>query len=58
MVERVTAALRVLGLIFARSKYLYSLQVLVAGLAFCICDFSMYVNAPKKQELFLERGND
>ena len=37
--ERSTDALRVVGSIFARNKYLYGLQVVVPSLAVCVCDF-------------------
>ena len=37
--EQFTAALRVPGSIPTRSKYFYSLQVDVPGLAVCVCDF-------------------
>ena len=46
-----------LGSIPARYKYLYGLQVVVPGLAVCVCDFSMFVNAPTVQELFKVWGN-
>ena len=52
-VNRPTAALRVAGSIPVRNKYLYGLWIAVPGLAVCVCDFSMFVNAPTKQELFL-----
>ena len=54
--ERPTAALCVVGSNSARKKYLYGLQIVVPGLAVCICDFSMFLNAPTIQELFLKRG--
>ena len=39
MAERLTAALCVAGSIPARNKYLYGLQVVVPGLAVCVCEF-------------------
>ena len=39
----------------AQNKYLL-LQVVVPGLAVCVYDFSMFVNALKIQELFLVCG--
>ena len=38
LVERPTVALRVAGSISARNKYLYGLQVVVPGLALCVCE--------------------
>ena len=46
--ERLTAALRVAGLIPTRNKYLNGLEVVVPGQA-----ISIFVNAPTIQELFL-----
>ena len=40
-----------------QNKYLYGLQIVVLGLAVCVCGFSVFVNAPTIQESFLERGN-
>ena len=37
-------------------KYLYGLQIVVPGLAVCVCEFSMFVNAPNKQESLLVHG--
>ena len=37
--ERTTAVLRVAGSIPARNKYSYDLQIVVSGLAVCVCDF-------------------
>ena len=48
-----SAPLRVAGLIPAKNKYLYGLQVVVPGLVLFVVDFSMFVNAPIIQELFL-----
>ena len=53
VIKRPTVALRGAGSIPERNKYLYGLQVVVPGLAVCVCDFSMFVNAPTIQELFL-----
>ena len=53
VVERPTAELRVAGSIPGRNKYLYGLQVVAPGLAVCVCVFSIFVNAPTIQELFL-----
>ena len=53
VVERSTAALRVAGSIPTRSKYLYGLQIVVPDLAVCVCVFSMSINAPTIQELFV-----
>ena len=53
---RPTATLRVADSIPARNKYLYGLHAVVPGLAIYVCDFSMFVNAPTIQELFLYRG--
>ena len=54
--QRLSAALRVPGLISRRNKYLYSLQVVVPGLAVCVREFYMLVNAPTLQELTAVRG--
>ena len=51
--KRWTAVLLVAGSIPARNKYLYGLQVVVPGMAVCVCDVSMFVNAPTIQGLFL-----
>ena len=39
LVERSSAALRVAGSIPTRNKYLYDLQIVVPGLADCVCGF-------------------
>ena len=52
MAEGFTAALRVEGSIPARDKYLYTLQVVVPGLAAYVCAFSMFVKAPMVLELY------
>ena len=49
VVERPTVALCVAG---------SSLQVVVPGLAVCICEVSLFVNATTMQDLFLVCGND
>ena len=49
--------LHVVGSIPTRNLYLYGLQVVVPGQAVCVCDFSMIVNAPTIQDLFLEWGD-
>ena len=36
-----TTALRVTGSIPTRHKYLYDLQLVVPGVAVCVCDFSV-----------------
>ena len=59
--ERPTAALRVAGSIPAQNKDWYGLQVVVPGLAVCVCDFSMFVNhrcyfIKKKNEKIYERA--
>ena len=51
---RPTGRLRVAGSIPRRNIYLYHLQIVVPGLAVCVCEFSVFVNAPTIQELFLE----
>ena len=48
--ERPSTTLRVTGLIPARDKYFYSLQIVVPVLTVCECEFSMFVNAPTTQE--------
>ena len=53
VVERPTAALGVARSISPRNKYLYGLQVVVPGLAVCVCDFSMFVF-----ELYVSRKLD
>ena len=57
VVKQLTAALRATGSIPARNKYLYGLHVVVLGLTDCVCDFFMFVNAPKIQELLILSGN-
>ena len=52
-VERPTVALRVASSIPGRNKYLYCLQVVVPGLVVYVSNFSMFVNGPTIQELFL-----
>ena len=52
MVERPTAALRVGDSIPARNKYLYDQHIFFPGLAVCVCEFSMFANAPMIQELY------
>ena len=44
MAEVLTVALRVAGSIPAQNKY--GLQIDVPGRAVCVCDCSMFVNAP------------
>ena len=39
MVERPTSTLRVAGSILSRNKYKYGLQLVVPGLAVCVCDY-------------------
>ena len=53
-VKRSSSTLRGAGSIPALNKYLYGLQVVVPFLGICVCDFSMFVDAPTTQELFLE----
>ena len=53
MTERSAAALIVAGSIPARNKYLYGLQIVVSDLVVSVCDFSMFVNALRIQEVLL-----
>ena len=47
VVELLTYGLRVAGSIPAGKKYLNGLQVIVPGLAVCVCDFCMLVSLKK-----------
>ena len=48
-----TAAFRFIDSIPAWNKHWYDLQVVYPGLAVCVCDFSMCINAPTRQEKLL-----
>ena len=50
VVERSTAALRVAGSTPTRNKHLYDLHSVVPSLAVCVCDVSIFENAPTIQE--------
>ena len=55
--NRWTVALRDAVSIPAQNKYLHGLQVDVPGLAVCVYNFSMFVNAPTILKLFTVYGN-
>ena len=57
VVKLSTAALRVAGSIPAWNQCFYNLQVVVPGLAVCVCNISMFVNAPFILELLPVRSN-
>ena len=51
VVERTSAALRVVGSIPVRNKYFYGLHLVVV--AVCVCDVSMFVNELMIQHKFV-----
>ena len=56
VVERSADALIIAGSIPALNKYLYGLQIVVPGVPVCVCDFSLFVNAPMILEIYIVRN--